>query len=372
MTEIVIEDHQQPDDRMVTLDPAEEELMNEITIQHEPRIKAPKIKRKKSTPKLQMHNEDMEAFINPNKTSAPAPEPQYEDDYQEEDGSVVSSVSEMYTPQPNQPSPGYASIDDEKADLLNKLSRLEKKGFHTNKKLNIYSDIEELRTEFKRIQYNIDLDASLRFSRRMLVACITGVEFLNKRYNPFDLYLDGWSESIMENVDDYDPVFEDLYNKYKTKAKMSPEIKLIMMLGGSATMFHLTNSMFKAAVPNVSEILKQNPGLQNNIMEAVQNARPPMQEHSDDRGRREMQGPPVDIASMLGGISFPPIATPPVSTRGIGQITEKTPVIQEEDDETGSVSDIVSVSGKSNEEDVRDVQIKAKTKRRNKKNEINL
>ena len=48
--------------------------------------------------------------------------------------------------------------------------------------------------------------------------------------------------------------------KYKAKAKIAPELKLLMMLGGSAVMFHMTNSLFKST-PQVDEILKNNPDL---------------------------------------------------------------------------------------------------------------
>ena len=36
-------------------------------------------------------------------------------------------------------------------------------------------------------------------------------------------------------------------------------------------MFHLTNSMFKSVMPNVNDVMKQNPGLVGNMMSAVQN-----------------------------------------------------------------------------------------------------
>ena len=173
--------------------------------------------------------------------------------------------------QEEKPSPGYKTVDEEKADLVNKLGRLEKRGFTINKRLNVYSPVDELRTEVKRITYSIDVDKSIKFSRRMLIACVTGLEFMNKRYNPFELQLDGWSENIMENQDDYDEVFEELYVKYRTKMHVAPEVKLIMMLGGSAMMFHLTNSMFKSVMPNVNDVMKQNPGLVDNMMSAVQN-----------------------------------------------------------------------------------------------------
>ena len=160
-----------------------------------------------------------------------------------------------------QPSKGYTPLMKRSRILLINLDALEKKGFAVNKTLNAYSSVDELQSEVKRITYSIDVEQSVRFSRRMLVACVTGLEFLNKRYNPFEIQFEGWSESVMENVDDYDGVFEELYVKYRSKVNVAPEVKLIMMLGGSAMMFHLTNSMFKSVMPNMNDVIKQNPDL---------------------------------------------------------------------------------------------------------------
>jgi hypothetical protein len=88
---------------------------------------------------------------------------------------------------------------------------------HTSSRLTAYSDIEEIRTEYKRLTYAIEADRAIRFQRRILAACVTGLEYLNKRFDPFDLQLDGWSENMMENVEDYDSVFEELYQKYNDR-----------------------------------------------------------------------------------------------------------------------------------------------------------
>src|SRR6056300_10699 len=266
------------------------------------------------------------------------------------------------------PSPGFKTVDEEKADLVNKLGRLEKKGFTVNKRLNAYSPIDELRNEVKRITYSIDVDKSIKFSRRMLIACTTGLEFLNKKYNPFEIQLAGWSENVMENVDDYDEVFEELYVKYRTKMHVAPEVKLIMMLGGSAMMFHLTNSMFKSVMPNMNDVIKQNPDLVKNMMAAVQNTtRAPEGPATDapvgGTGQYEMQGPGIDISSLMGGIMMPP--PPPMNTTSI-------PVSEQDDDD---VSDIVSISGESTGGEVKEVNVdgsKSKRGRKKKKTEINL
>ena len=351
---------------IMKLDADEQALMDEIQISV-PRPKpVPRPAPTRAQPP-QRQQEAMDAFVNPHKQSAPQQPTQEEEeiDYGEE---FYEEEPMGPGPQEEQPSKGYTSIDEEKADLINKLGRLEKKGFAVNKRLNAYSNVDELRSEVKRITYSIDVEQSVRFSRRMLVACVTGLEFLNKRYNPFEIQLEGWSESIMENVDDYDGVFEELYVKYRSKVNVAPEIKLIMMLGGSAMMFHLTNSMFKSVMPNMNDVMKQNPDLVKNMMAAVQNTTrntsgPATDAPVGGTGKYEMQGPGLDISSLMGGIIMPP--PPPMNTTMGGT--------QESEDD--DMSDIVSISGDSTGGEVKEVNVSAskpKRTRRKKKTEINL
>ena len=381
------------DTNVMKLDDNEQALMNEIEIdipRPQPvKKQMPKpMKTQFTPPQAQTFQEDIDSFANPNKQNPPSVPPpeepmdygEYEEDpnpgYGYEGGDTGGGG--MYTEE-EKPMPGYKTIDEEKADLVNKLGRLEKKGFTVNKRLNAYSPIDELRTEVKRITYSIDVDKSVKFSRRMLIACTTGLEFMNKKYNPFEIQLDGWSENVMENVEDYDEVFEELYVKYRTKMQVAPEIKLIMMLGGSAMMFHLTNSMFKSVMPNMNDVIKQNPELVQNMMSAVQNTVPKSQQQAtetvDANGRREMQGPGLDISSLMGNIMMPP--QPSMSTTSIPPITETGDV---EDD----VSDIAEtdVENSKNEKDdgdseVREVKVtQTKSKRgggkKKKSVEINL
>ena len=360
---------------VMKLDADEQALMDEIEISA-PRPKpVPRPVHRKPPPLQQNHQEAMDAFVNPNKQSAPTqPQQDEEIDYGEnEDTFFDDEAMDGPGPQEEQPSKGYTSIDEEKADLINKLGRLEKKGFTVNKRLTAYSNIDELRSEVKRITYSIDVEQSVRFSRRMLIACVTGLEFLNKRYNPFEIQLEGWSESVMENVDDYDSVFEELYVKYRSKVNVAPEVKLIMMLGGSAMMFHLTNSMFKSVMPNMNDVIKQNPDLVKNMMSAVQNttrntAGPADNAPVGGTGEYEMQGPGVDISSLMGGIMMPP--PPPMNT------TMNRPTNESIADDDDDLSDIVSISGDSTGGEVKEVNVnggaKPKRSRRKKKTEINL
>ena len=77
------------------------------------------------------------------------------------------------------------------------------------------------------------------------------VEFMNERYDPFDLKLTGWSESIHENLDEYKDIFAELHEKYKTKTKTPPEIRLLISVFGSAFMFHFSQTVLKLGVNNL-------------------------------------------------------------------------------------------------------------------------
>jgi len=171
-------------------------------------------------------DDGLDMFMNPGKRTAPPPPMAEEFDGGEEDDGFEEGGQEGgpegYQGGGNSgPSEGYKTIEDEKADLLNKISRLNKKGIQSSQRLTIYSDIEEIRTEYKRMTYGVEVERSIKFQRRMLIACVTGLEFLNDKFDPFDLALNGWSQNAMENVEDYDGVFEDLHNKYKTKIQMA-------------------------------------------------------------------------------------------------------------------------------------------------------
>jgi len=349
----------------MNLNDDESALLDQISIQPsarrvplkpKPSRPSPFSKQAPGPPPNEVQDDGMDMFMNPDKRTVPPP-PMAE----EYDGG--EDQEEMYEQQQGGvggeqlPSEGYKTIEDEKADLLNKISRLNKKGIQSSQRLSIFSDIEEIRTEYKRMTYSIEVERSIKFQRRMLVACVTGLEFLNDKFDPFDVELNGWSQNTMENIEDYDGVFEELYAKYRTKVSVAPEVKLLMMVGGSAMMFHLTNSMFKAAVPNPSQVMKQNPDLMRNMMDAVQRSQGagPGAGERPTQGLKpgEMRGPGMDFGSLMNMMGPPP------------SINSRPPRPDDDD-----ISDIVSVDAGG---DTREVSVTDKSRgKKSKKKEVSF
>jgi len=202
-----------------------------------------------------------------------------DDDGDDEDGESGSgsgsgentATTASSTRRPPQRTKTLEEIAAEKQELLYRLERLEANGFKASRKFNMSSNLDDIKFEYERMKKQRDVDKSIKFQRKILMAISSGIEFVNGKFDPLNIKLDGWSESIYENLHEYDDIFEELHEKYKSKMKVAPELKLLMMVGGSAFMFHLTNTLFKSKMPGLDQILQQNPELARNVQQAAMN-----------------------------------------------------------------------------------------------------
>lgn len=140
------------------------------------------------------------------------------------------------------PQRSYEDIQQEKAYLISQLKRLEKKGSVLTRRFTMEHSLEEIRGEVFRIKKEESMDAGIDYCRQGLMFCVSSIEMAEGKYNNGE-FLGGWSRNVMGNIDSYDGVFEELYEKYYTTATVAPEIKLISMLAGSGFMFSLQKKM---------------------------------------------------------------------------------------------------------------------------------
>ena len=183
-----------------------------------------------------------------------------------------------------------------KRELLYQFDRLEKKGMKLPRKFTLSSSLDDMKLEFDRLKRDREIDNSVQFQRKTMVTVVSGIELLNTWFNT-PARLDGWSDSINEKIEEFDSVFEELHDKYKGKAKMAPEIKLLLMVGASGLMHHMLNNVAKAsAVPGLDQILKQNPELAKQFAAATANTMAQQQARSNP-----MSGFGNILSSVLGG-----------------------------------------------------------------------
>lgn len=240
------------------------------------------------TPKS-FNPEDYQNFINSSKVKDKKRDESEDDSDESEDdseddsdvsGSVISDEDSIQ---------GDVGKKRQKQDILLKLLSLEKKGVELSKKFSMSSKLSDLKFELDLHTKNAEIDVSIKFQQKVLMAAVTGLEMANKKFDPIGAKLDGWSESIMDNLDDYESVFKRLHEKYQGRADLPPELQLLVTLAGSAFMFHITKSIFSSAMPKGMDNF-QSSEIMKNISRAMQ---------SGSNQEKEMSGPSINLSGIF-------------------------------------------------------------------------
>jgi hypothetical protein len=82
--------------------------------------------------------------------------------------------------------------------------------------------------------------------------------------------LDGWGESVSEDIDSYEEIFAELHDKYKG-GKLAPELSLLLRLGFSASVCHFTNRALSSSTPGFNDVIRQSPELMKAFTNATVN-----------------------------------------------------------------------------------------------------
>jgi hypothetical protein len=148
-------------------------------------------------------------------------------------------------------------IKMKKIELLRKLSELKVKGFQLTKDYDFHSSIEEMEYEYELLKSFVDKRNGVKLFKNGIINMTAFFEFINDKYDPFDFHLSGWSEHIETEVDNWEDVLGELYEKYKGSGKKTPpEIKLIGLILFSASAFHFTKS-HSMSVPFGNDMIKK-------------------------------------------------------------------------------------------------------------------
>ena len=259
--------------------------------------------------------EELNDFANPNKIEdSPmpgdgmgSPEFMQEDEYQYQEDEY-----EEVMPQPPpaiQPLPPFATLEEERSDLMYKLQRAARSGIQV-RTFGWNADIREMRAEVSRAKAEQEVDASIAFQRQIMMTICTGLEYANKRFAYLDLELDGWSESLMDDIGKFDTVFEKLHKKHAGRMNIPPELQLIFMIGGSAMTWHLVaKSRSSRAQPEKkrrreigsSESDSDTESERSKLRKKYSRPAPKPKPKPKQRQQKEMRGPGFDMG-MMGGL----------------------------------------------------------------------
>jgi hypothetical protein len=156
-----------------------------------------------------------------------------------------------------------------KIELLRKLCDLKSKGYKLSKEYDFNSSIEEMEYEFDLLKNFADRRNGIKLYKSTIINITNLVEFFNDKYDPFGAQLGGWSEHMSVEVDSYDDVLEELYEKYKGAGKsLPPEIKLLILIAFSASAFHFSKKHM-SNMPNGTSGSNPLGGIQSGIAKKI-------------------------------------------------------------------------------------------------------
>ena len=154
--------------------------------------------------------------------------------------------------------------------MLKKMEEWAEKGHFKMNDLSLDSSFEEIEDEYETIMEDKRRKDSIKLQGWWFMTFVNSIEYANAAFNPFDLNLDGWGEQINEDIDSYDEIFGELYEKYKG-GKMAPELSLLLRLGFSAAVLNFSNKALSSATPAFNDVIKQNPDLMRMFTDATVN-----------------------------------------------------------------------------------------------------
>ena len=166
--------------------------------------------------------------------------------------------------------PGLSAEDErrQKNEYITKLQRLEKKGYPITKQFTTDMPLAEMKEEYERLIDAKKLEGSIQWQRDALVFAIQSLEMMNDQFPFLGLKLKGWKDSVQDKIENeqFDDIFEELYEKYKGKSYMPPEVRLLFGIASSGFLCHYSNKMMDSLSASsmnagVEAALRSNPQL---------------------------------------------------------------------------------------------------------------
>ena len=227
-----------------------------------------------------------------------------------------------------------------KYELLRKFERLTKLGVPIRKRFTMDSPLDEMEMELEFVRKEKAMDSTIKQFSEWFITGMSALEWGSKNVNMvkmFGLQLDGLSQSAQMNVGDLEEDFEELYDLYGDQMRMHPLVRIPMRTCFMVYMVHLTNQMaMKAPVPNIQEILRQNPDIARQMAaQAMQGQTEQFRQQAAQQratvptfpsapapaaAPANFDNPLAGLMSFLGGVNTPPPQqqqAPPAPSRTI-------------------------------------------------------
>ncbi len=147
-----------------------------------------------------------------------------------------------------------------KMNVFRKLAELAANGVKLSREYTVDSDLEMMEKEYELHTLIRSKKEGVKWMAAATLHLVYGIEVFSKStYNPVNIDLSGWTQTITKDMNSYYDVFGELYEHYNgVGVAMRPEFKLLMLLSGSALKFGF-NKINAADMPTLNSNIDNDP-----------------------------------------------------------------------------------------------------------------
>lgn len=132
----------------------------------------------------------------------------------------------------------------EREQLLYEFHRLEQEGVPMTKKFDRKSDLDAMRFEYHKLTSDQSIKSGVNSAKRTALLLVTGLEWMNGKYDPFGVKMKGFSDDFLGKWDeDYKPDVYRLYKMWNKRSSSNPYTSLIMTFVSQFVMFIISSSL---------------------------------------------------------------------------------------------------------------------------------
>lgn len=179
---------------------------------------------------------------------------------------------------------------ERKGTIISQLKDLKEQGYSGTKPFHSSMSVQDLEVELKVAEAMKRKMEGTAYMKQLMLMAVGAIEWTNRKYVRM-LQLDGWTEHVAQSSSTFDRPLARLADKYYTlHDRMQPEYELLLLLGGSAIMFHTTKVWAQQNTPSMVDIANANPELAEAVAKMLAER---MATEAEENQQRSAQPTPV-------------------------------------------------------------------------------
>lgn len=154
-----------------------------------------------------------------------------------------------------------SQINEKKRKILGYFDRMQRRGRPPSRRFTMDDTLEDMEAEKKAMSNDNNMEFALKLMENVTLGIATVSEYGASAVPRAGIRLNGYSNSVNDTMEDFYPIFEEMWDKYQEVFNFGPEMKYVYLMMTTAYMTHMTNTFTQAYGPAAGDVMKENPEL---------------------------------------------------------------------------------------------------------------